>query len=91
MVLAVQLRLHWWLEKVKVPEAAWVAGNDPVREKTFEYENEWSLIGIPGGAISRGRVQVDDPGVKTSVNPEMVLPSAETRNSTVPPSEWVPV
>lgn len=75
---------------VNVPEAIWGAWNDPVSEKTFEYENEWSLITIPGGAVSRPMVQVD-PGVTTSVKLVTVPPSAETRSSTEPPPERVPV
>lgn len=69
-----------------------MAGNDPLSENPtpLDHENEWSLIGMPGGAKNRLMVQVD-PGLLTTVKPVMLPPSAETTNSTEPPPEWVPV
>jgi hypothetical protein len=95
VVLAVQVTVPHGAKlgrKVKLPEAAWVAGNDPlsVNPPLNVDENEWSTIGMPGGAIIRLTVQAD-PGGWVTVNPETLPPSAETRNSTVPPPEWVPV
>lgn len=78
---------------MKVPEAAWMAGNDPLSENPplKDDENEWSLIGMPllPGTITRLALQVAS-GLRT-VKPMTLPPSAETTNSTDPPPEWVPV
>jgi hypothetical protein len=78
--------------KVKLPEAVWRAGNDPLTQNPplNVDENECSLIGMPGGTVIRLMVQLD-PGLWTTVKPLMLPPSAETTNSTEPPPEWVPV
>ena len=65
-----------------------MAGNDPLTENPLlkENENEWSLIGMPGGTVIRLMAQAD-PGLWTTVKPVMLPPSAETTNSTEPPPE----
>ena len=95
VVLAVQLtvphegKFGW---NVKVPEAVWMAGNVPLTENAPPKvdENEWSTIGMPGGAVTRLMLQAEPAGL-TTVNPPTLPLSAETANSTVPPPEWVPV
>jgi hypothetical protein len=77
---------------VKLPEAVWMAGNDPLSKNPplKDDENEWLMIGMPGGANTWLMVQLD-PGLLTILKAETLPPSAETTNSTEPPPEWVPV
>jgi hypothetical protein len=47
--------------KVKLPEAVWMAGNDPLSKNPplKDDENEWLMIGMPGGANTWLMVQLD--------------------------------